>query len=306
VGDPADESQPIFVLVHGTWARRASWTLLSSPMSMALRDEWPAAQIYRFNWTGVNGARHRLAASEALAEGLSDLQRRYPNSSIVAMGHSHGGTVLSWAVTRLERGIAACIYLNTPFPQMLNRKPQFGFLPGMMSFMMFWLVIFVVSILPLLDALAVALQHLRGSLGSAITAHTEAIQMAIFYLTTLVGTWQWYRFWNRIQKLRRDTIARINGRRLTTRELGVFVVGDEANALLGSIYFSQWFVHKIILRLFLFSMSCQILRIPSVRSYFVEQLRVSHYDLWTQNHCLVVACFNHCSGYFDESDRIRP
>jgi triacylglycerol esterase/lipase EstA (alpha/beta hydrolase family) len=94
---------PIFVLVHGTWATRASWTLPDSKLRKKLESSWPEGGIYRFDWSGTNGVRHRLLASGVLSEKLNELVVRYPSSKVVVISHSHGGNVVAWASNRLKR-----------------------------------------------------------------------------------------------------------------------------------------------------------------------------------------------------------
>jgi hypothetical protein len=73
---PAADEEPVFVFVHGTWARYASWTQRDSTLGTAVLIEWPEAGFYRFNWTGVNSLRHRRAAASRLAQELTKLQQR--------------------------------------------------------------------------------------------------------------------------------------------------------------------------------------------------------------------------------------
>ena len=113
---------PIFIMAHGTWATRARCTHRHSKLSKSLSQRWPSAGFYRFQWSGVNGVRHRLQASEILAGHINERSRRLPNASIVALSHSHGGNVVAWAATMIEKPSAAAVYLNTPFIQVLEMK----------------------------------------------------------------------------------------------------------------------------------------------------------------------------------------
>jgi hypothetical protein len=143
--EPEDGS-PISVTVHGTWKPNAAWTGPQSKLLEALKDKWPCAGAYRFRWSGVNGARARVVASEVLSACLTDLAVRYPSSKIITVSHSHGGNVAAWASTDATHPPTAAVYLNTPFIQVQrqSRKSSFwlrwflGLLPVFLLILLGW------------------------------------------------------------------------------------------------------------------------------------------------------------------------
>lgn len=122
VRPPATPEAPIFVVVHGTWARDAEWTNLNQPLGRALvvgegvqLGAFPDAGWVRFNWHAYNGAPARLRAASALAVKLDGIASQFKDAPIVTIAHSHGGNVLAWAATEIGARIECAVYLNTPF-----------------------------------------------------------------------------------------------------------------------------------------------------------------------------------------------
>src|SRR4051794_4980583 len=64
---------PIVIAVHGTWPGRRRWTKLKSPLFTEVADRLPGVGLYRFEWSGANGATHRLIAATALRHELNAL-----------------------------------------------------------------------------------------------------------------------------------------------------------------------------------------------------------------------------------------
>ena len=119
---PTSPDAPIFVMVHGTWARDAEWTNLNQAFGKALvcgdgahPGAFPDAGWVRFNWHAYNGAPARLQAASALAKKLDGIASQFTGAPIVAIAHSHGGNVLAWAATAIRARIECVVYLNTPF-----------------------------------------------------------------------------------------------------------------------------------------------------------------------------------------------
>jgi hypothetical protein len=233
---PAKDSH-IFVTVHGTWATGANWTRPSSALFDSIRKEWPESGFYRFNWSGVNGARHRLMASRELTTALNNLSASHPTSRIVVISHSHGGNVVAWASTKVAHSLFAAIYLNTPFIQVIDPKRSTGFVlrfflwVGGMILMSPIAVFWPVSLGGFLGALLIIL-FLLFSLQKIIPPKVQRIGEALADVST--------------------------ARRQIFRELVVNATGDEAASMFGGIYATQWLIKRLLAYLFLFAIVCVI------------------------------------------------
>jgi hypothetical protein len=107
----------IVVLVHGTFARTASWTHTDSPLaSAAKRALGNGASTRTFEWSGRNSHAARLTAGAELARYLRVLKADNPRALIHVVAHSHGGNVAAYAMRDPDaRGaVASVICLGTP------------------------------------------------------------------------------------------------------------------------------------------------------------------------------------------------
>jgi hypothetical protein len=117
----------VVTLVHGTFARRASWTKDSSQLSRALRQAH--FEIETFRWSASNSHHARLAAGNELSEHLIAQARRCPGALQVVIAHSHGGNVALYAARELQladnhEGVRV-ITLATPFLHVREKRlPQ--------------------------------------------------------------------------------------------------------------------------------------------------------------------------------------
>lgn len=101
------------VLIHGTFAPRAAWTLASSRLSSALQDD---AHVWRFDWSGANSMRSRRRATDDLRRCVAALASAgFERVSLVA--HSHGGNIALKACEQEETAarVHAIVCLATPF-----------------------------------------------------------------------------------------------------------------------------------------------------------------------------------------------
>lgn len=228
---------PILIAVHGTWAAKAGWIRRDSKLLMELGRRWPDAGIYRFRWSGVNGARHRLIASDVLAEHLDHLACLYPLSKVVTISHSHGGNVVAWALTRIAHPLCAAIYLNTPFIQVLKRSKRSS---PVLRVLLYFGVCVVLGPLEFMvpDLLFADRPGLYGiSLGIGL-----GVIFAVLVLSQRLLP-------GRIQAVRERLVSVSNGDRKVSRELVAFVIGDEASAILSSVYFAQWLGRRAVILL---------------------------------------------------------
>lgn len=83
------------VLVHGTFARDADWTLEDGPVTAEIRRRFPHARVVPFNWSGANSPSARIKAGEELATVVKSIGAA--GQSVWIIGHSHGGNVALYA-----------------------------------------------------------------------------------------------------------------------------------------------------------------------------------------------------------------
>jgi pimeloyl-ACP methyl ester carboxylesterase len=100
------------LLIHGTFARGASWTMPEHAFTRSVAKGLPSASIARLDWSGDNHHGVRLEASNAIVEWLNGLPIDCP---VYLVGHSHGGTVAAMAATKSQRGGIQVITMSTPF-----------------------------------------------------------------------------------------------------------------------------------------------------------------------------------------------
>jgi hypothetical protein len=113
---------PTFILVHGTWAKRAVWTTGKGALVRRLEAEFPGCSVRPLIWSGRNKFDDRIAAGYELRQtlaGVSDL-----DAPLFLIGHSHGGSVITYAL-RESQGllfrVTGAIFLGTPFMSLAVR-----------------------------------------------------------------------------------------------------------------------------------------------------------------------------------------
>lgn len=108
----------IVLLVHGTFARSAAWTLPGSKLRQSIteRVQTPTAFV-RVNWSGRNTLAGRRAALSTLRDALAASQRRHPDVPHFIVAHSHGGNIALQCLSRWPDLQHRCslICLSTPF-----------------------------------------------------------------------------------------------------------------------------------------------------------------------------------------------
>jgi pimeloyl-ACP methyl ester carboxylesterase len=111
------DSQQVITLVHGTWARNATWVKPDSRMCKHLRELDPNVIIRSFQWSGGNSHRARLKAADALVKQLSETFSQYRTAEHHIVAHSHGGNVALYALRDpgVCARIASVVCLATPF-----------------------------------------------------------------------------------------------------------------------------------------------------------------------------------------------
>jgi pimeloyl-ACP methyl ester carboxylesterase len=131
------------VLVHGTFARNATWTEPSSALcaSIAQHLAGHSVRFHRPQWSGANNHRDRVSAGAELARYVLELIEWEPAPCFL-VGHSHGGTVITQALRQspeLAEVVEGSIFLSTPFIQ-IRRKDYYK---DLMRFAHFFVMVFV-------------------------------------------------------------------------------------------------------------------------------------------------------------------
>ena len=113
-------------LVHGTFARNAPWVRPGSSFQRALEEDLREKIVFEepLLWSGRNSIRHRWRAADQLAARVFANQRAHPDDLHVAIGHSHGGSVIAYALGRhaaLAASMVGVAFLATPF---VDIRPQ--------------------------------------------------------------------------------------------------------------------------------------------------------------------------------------
>lgn len=202
-----------------------------------LASKWPESGRYRFIWSATNGIRHRLVAADVLSEELLRLGEEFPRSRIIAIAHSHGGNVVAWASTKLDRPLAAAAYLNTPFIQALNSSSKFNVILRSVL-----LIGGAVLLIPLARTVQDLLFRSRPDLDAfAFFLGLGILALGLALLQGIVPSW--------LTAIRDRLIGVSTGARRITRELAAFVVGDEPNSVFGAVYLLQWLGRAIFMAL---------------------------------------------------------
>ncbi len=105
------------VLVHGTFAARATWVESDSPLVQAIaRRLGKPACVLSFRWSGRNSHVARLKAADSLKGALRQLSQAHRGVRIYVIAHSHGGNVALYALRdpQLQSSVGGLVILGTP------------------------------------------------------------------------------------------------------------------------------------------------------------------------------------------------
>jgi hypothetical protein len=115
----------VAILIHGTFASGAEWTMEKSPMASALSAALgPGLEIKRVSWDGRNSFASRAIASRALTTELDEIVRSRSFRYIYLIAHSHGGNIALDAVSQMDDGqkITALVSLGTPYFNVVKKQ----------------------------------------------------------------------------------------------------------------------------------------------------------------------------------------
>ena len=119
-----DHPVAVITLVHGTWARRASWTLPGSPLRRMLARASAGPVVFeRFAWSGRNSISARQYAVRDLQRHLHAVTQQWPRARHYVVAHSHGGNIAFHALGDrvLHDRIQGLVCLSTPFLTVTSR-----------------------------------------------------------------------------------------------------------------------------------------------------------------------------------------
>jgi pimeloyl-ACP methyl ester carboxylesterase len=114
-----------FILVHGTFARRADWSALKEGLIGAANSSNDEARFEQVSWTGSNRARARQIAAEQINSQVDEIRTRSASEKVFLIGHSHGGSAVAYFLKRYPEkalAISGCAFLATPFIAIRPRR----------------------------------------------------------------------------------------------------------------------------------------------------------------------------------------
>mgnify|MGYP001260871740 CR=1 FL=1 len=108
----------VVILIHGTFAKPATWVRDDSTLAKAIASRLPTHKIKPFRWSGRNTYGARIAAGKELAGLIDQWVTNLPlGAGLHLIGHSHGGNVALYAqaISRNNKKIKSIACLGTPF-----------------------------------------------------------------------------------------------------------------------------------------------------------------------------------------------
>jgi pimeloyl-ACP methyl ester carboxylesterase len=107
-----------FILVHGTFAKEASWPELEAGLAETANAANEKASFERVLWTGKNRASARQAAGEMILAAVKRVRSASVTEKIFIIGHSHGGSAIAYflkSYPETAKTLSGCAFLSTPF-----------------------------------------------------------------------------------------------------------------------------------------------------------------------------------------------
>jgi hypothetical protein len=225
----------VVTLVHGTWARNASWTDESSSLCRGLRDGFPPSSVIfeRFQWSGRNSFSARRKATNGLAAHMKRVVRKWPNARHYIIAHSHGGNIALYALrdNEVNRAVAGIVCLATPF---LHARPR-DLGPHWESHLMAMSVILCAVFFGLGVAILSAWFPILNELPDFVGVFFSAIGVVVVTVVVLI----WEKWGGRL--LQQLSFPNIEPNRL----LIVRTIGDEAQAALAGAQVIGWLSMRI-------------------------------------------------------------
>jgi hypothetical protein len=173
----------VFTLVHGTFARGAAWTEDRSPLREALSRGSPDPPTFlKFEWSGRNTNRARIAGGRALADHIRKTSADYPGARHVVVAHSHGGNVALYALRDIPKPHPELITLATPF---IHGSPR-----AIDEFLWFVerILVYVIGVAILLLTVLIIELLVQGTIGAWLIGPCRVLTAACDGLQPLKGS----------------------------------------------------------------------------------------------------------------------
>lgn len=222
----------IVTLLHGTFQPGAAWVSKNSEFSESLRQRiLSAVNVEAFRWSGKNSHEARIAAAHQLREHVLQLRAQHPDASQFCIGHSHGGSVLYYALSdpEFEAALSGYAFLSTPFLHFQTRN--FGHLDAT-EFLAAGLAVVCVSI----PSYVLAIRH-GWSFSAPLTGPNPTL-IAVLLIIPFAAAVRFYR--HLVHRWRQKAGDFIQGipRSVCRPEKSLFLrtPADEASNVLGLIY----------------------------------------------------------------------
>lgn len=218
----------VVTLIHGTWARSATWVLPNSPLSAALVSAWgDRIALLPFVWSGGNTLRAREHAASALRQHIGKVAARYPDAAHYLLAHSHGGNIALYALgeqatARRVHGLAC---LSTPFLHLRRRRLGRITVSSIVAGVVVWMI----------GSVSVLGQSLLGL--SEDAAGLTAVVTTATVVTAMV----------RFSRKATETILKRFSLPQTapTSLLLIRATGDEATSALAAVHFGSWLARRL-------------------------------------------------------------
>lgn len=241
-----------FILIHGTFARDATWTSSDSPLCKSLEDavrqHGQPTTFTPVKWSGRNWGTDRVETAASIANEIKARQARAPGDAVFLIGHSHGGSAIAYLLKNfpdVRDGIAGCAFLSTPFVAQRIRPHWEELLTAIVA--VAGMLIFFLA--------ALGTAYLVAKLGWLDREEMKFRAVLALAACFIVGGGVTVWIWTAIGPHLRSSLAKSLLRRISEGEtadiasaqhLFIRASGDEAAAALGANQFIAWSVGKLV------------------------------------------------------------
>ncbi len=241
----------IFILVHGTWAKHAAWTLpdlqLRKHIEARLNEAGQSALFEPVPWGGHNFGRSRLAAADAIAKHVRALHSANEDEQIFLIGHSHGGSAIAYFIKHypaLAKCTTGTAFLSTPFVATRPRPRCTSLLDALLLSFGILVLAFFTGIITIANYIAYTFFDLSDSvfiMSSVLISLLVGALLVFLPLRKLrIGLLQYV---DRTLPKRLSDVATVNippGNYICLRAMG-----DEAAGILSLAHLASWFINVI-------------------------------------------------------------
>jgi hypothetical protein len=291
VGNAVHVPRFAVTLIHGTYAKRAAWTNPSSSRLCAyLKDQFGnRVHIDAFPWKGSNHHAARRQASEKLISAYQYHAQCRPHFFI---GHSHGGSVLAYALRdnpQFAEAVAGIAFLSTPFIQVRKRNTSRWVL--LLLPLVLLLVMGTAAIMAWV-VLSAEFASSRGLSGEAIAVAGAFASLTVLAAGLLFAPGVHSRLSEKLHAsvdaaLRDLDLTKLRERRIEQKTLIIRTNGDEASSVLAAGH---------ILARVLLEIPSLVARLPLIARAFLCHLwkrevmpRLERRSVWTRVCVSIVA-----------------